>query len=176
MPKGSKSAAVIASESKSHRTKAEIAARLEAEQSLSTGVKMKERPEVKENPIAHQEFLRLYKLLEKIGKNDAIHEPVINRYCMLQAECLAFEEKRENFYARIQDVEESEMDSGEKYKIICNMQKTIIDLDKQVMAKRRMLFDIERENAMTIAAALRSIPKKASTGENPLAAALNDDS
>ncbi len=175
MPNPSKSAAVIAYDGKAHKTKGELAARIEAEQAMSTGVKMKERKEVKENPVAHQEFLRLFKLLEKIGKNDAIHEPIMNRYCLLQAECLDFETKRESFYNRLQDVEDSDMDSDKKYKIINDMQKTIIDLDKQVQAKRRMLFDIERENAMTIAAALRSIPKKGKVGDNPLAAALRDD-
>jgi hypothetical protein len=175
MPNPRKSSAVIASEGKAHKTKAELAARLEAEQSMSTGVKMKERKEVKENPVAHQEFERLYSLLEKIGKNDAIHEPVINRYCMLQAECLDFEVKREQFNGRLEDMEDSDIDSDKKYKLMVEMQKTIIDLDKQVQAKRRMLFDIERENAMTIAAALRSIPKKVNTDESQLAAALRDD-
>ena len=39
------------------------------------------------------------------------------------------------------------------------LHKQVIDLDKQIMQKRRMLLDIEKENLMTIAAALRVIPK-----------------
>ena len=34
------------------------------------------------------------------------------------------------------------------------------DLDKQLQPKRKMLLDIEKENIMTIASALRVIPKK----------------
>jgi hypothetical protein len=37
-----------------------------------------------------------------------------------------------------------------------------------------MLLDIEKENIMTIAAALRSIPKKDDKSENPLLKALKD--
>ena len=48
------------------------------------------------------------------------------------------------------------------------MQKNIIDLDRQVQAKRRMLLEIEMENVMTIAASLRSIPKKVDKAEDPL--------
>jgi hypothetical protein len=94
---------------------------------------------------------------------------------MLQAECLDFEIKREQFNGRLEELEDSDLDGGQRFRLIVEMQKTIIDLDKQVQAKRRMLFDIERENAMTIAAALRSIPKKGGTAESPLASALRDD-
>jgi hypothetical protein len=33
-------------------------------------------------------------------------------------------------------------------------------LDKKLMEKRRAMLDLEKENIMTIASALRSIPKK----------------
>jgi hypothetical protein len=46
--------------------------------------------------------------------------------------------------------------------------------DRQIQVKRKMLFDIERENIMTIAAALRSIPKKEVKDSNPLREALKD--
>jgi hypothetical protein len=49
----------------------------------------------------------------------------------------------------------------------------MIALDKQIQTKRKMLLDIEKENIMTIAAALRSIPKKTDEKENPLLKALN---
>ncbi|MFR4564246.1 MAG: hypothetical protein ACLT5O_06865, partial [Anaerotignum sp.] len=54
------------------------------------------------------------------------------------------------------------------YKLKNQMQKNIIDLDKQVQAKRKMLMDIEKENIMTIASALRNVPKKEETPTNPL--------
>lgn len=168
---------VLKNEGKSNRTKAELKQRKEAEEALLTGVALKERQEVKDNPIAHKEFLRINRLLKKIEKNDDIYGPVINRYCLLLAECVDFEEKRERTYLQIIKLEEKfEKISGDlEYKeikdfakIISNLYKTLMSFDKQIQTKRRMLFDIEKENIMTIAAALRSIPKEVKTEENPL--------
>lgn len=180
MPTPPKPFSVLTNEKKSHRTKAELEQRRKGEESLSTGTAMKERPEVKENPAAHKEFLRINKLLKEIKKNDAIYEPIINRYCLLQAECKDFEEKRESFYRDIQEVikdkerliESEEMSLSSYYRMKYNLQSTIISLDKQVQQKRKMLLDIEKENIMTIAAALRSIPKKVDDTKNPLLEAL----
>ena len=38
-----------------------------------------------------------------------------------------------------------------------------------------MMLDIDKENVMTISAALRSIPKQPEKKENPLLSALRDD-
>ena len=46
------------------------------------------------------------------------------------------------------------------FKLQSSMQSNIIALDKQIMNKRKMMLDIEKENLMTISGALRSIPKK----------------
>ena len=59
------------------------------------------------------------------------------------------------------------------YNLELGMQKNLVSLDKQVQAKRKMLLDIEKENIMTIASALRSVPKKTEKKDNPLLAALN---
>ena len=175
MPTPPKPFAVLKAEGKSHRTKKELKLREEGEKALATGVALKERPEVKNNPVAHKEFMRINKLLKSIGKNDAIYEAVINRYCLLQAECVEFEEKREKFYEQMSELEEKafEMEFKDYFKLQSEMQKNIINLDKQIQAKRKMLLDLEKENIMTIAAALRSIPKKADKSENPLMKALN---
>ena len=61
----------------------------------------------------------------------------------------------------------------EYYNLELGMQKNLVSLDKQVQAKRKMLLDIEKENIMTIASALRSVPKKTEKKDNPLLAALN---
>ncbi len=180
MPTPPKPFTVLKNEKKSHRTKAELKQREKEEKALATGTALRERTEVKNNPIAHKEFLRINKLLKGIEKNDAIYEPVINRYCMLQAECFDFEEKRESFYRDIQELMEDkdelinseEMSLSAYYKLKNSMQMQIINLDKQVQAKRKMLLDIEKENIMTIAAALRSIPKKVDDSKNPLLEAL----
>ncbi len=170
---------VISSEGKSHRTKAEMEAREKGEAAFATGETLKEKPETKENITAHKEFLRLKKLFMNIDKWDAIYENIINRYCMIYAECKDFEEKRERFY---RDLWEMENDKNEGrfderlttyYKLKNQIQKNILDLDKQVQAKRKMMMDIEKESIMTIAAALRSVPKKEEKAANPLLEALN---
>ena len=153
-----------------------------AEKKLLTGEKLKERNEVKSNPVAHKEFLRIKKLLEKIEKNDDLYSSVINRYCQLYAECKDFEEKREAIYKQLLDlqenyqkmIDEEEMTIKEYYNLELGMQKNLISLDKQVQTKRKML--LEKENIMTIASALRSVPKKTEKKENPLLAALNNGS
>ncbi|WP_312373000.1 P27 family phage terminase small subunit [Lachnoclostridium sp.] len=181
MPTPAKPYIALVSEKKSHRTKEELNLRKQGEEALSTGVAMKERHEVKNNPIAHKEFLRLNKLLKEISKNDAINEAVINRYCLIYAECHDFEEKRESFYKDLQEltsnkgelIDSEEISLSTYYKMKHNMQTTIINLDKQVQSKRKMLLDIEKENIMTIAAALRCIPKKVEDEkDDPLLIAL----
>lgn len=175
MARPSKSVAVLQGERRSHRTKEELQRRSEAEQELMTGKKLSERREVKENPVAHREFQRVNRLLTTIGKNDALYEPIINRYCMLQAECADFENKRELFCTNLEGLmDEEKIEPAARYRIQAQMQKAILDVDKQIQTKRRMMFDIEKECAMTISAAARSIPKKPDAKENPLIAALRD--
>lgn len=101
MPTTPKSADIIRMEGKSHRTKKELRQREQAEKALLTGIPLKERQEVKDNEIAHKEFLRLKKLLEKINKFDDMYGAVINRYCILYAETKEFEEKRDQFYKQL---------------------------------------------------------------------------
>lgn len=172
MPTPPKPFTVLKSEKKSHRTKKELATREKGEKALATGVAIRERPDVKNNPTAHKEFLRINKLLKNIEKNDAIYEPVINRYCIIQAECESFEKKREELYGLIQKLEETfdilvnkldeEDQAKELRKFSSNMAElatAVINIDKQLQTKRKMLLDIEKENIMTIASALRVIPK-----------------
>jgi predicted nuclease with TOPRIM domain len=173
---------VLQNEKKSNRTKAELKQRKEAEEALLTGVALKERQEVKDNPVAHKEFLRINNLLKKIKKNDDIYGPIINRYCILLAECVDFEEKREKTYSQILKLEEKfeKIEDNLEYqeikdftKTISDLYKTLMSFDKQIQTKRRMLFDIEKENIMTISAALRSIPKEVKKEDNPLLKVLN---
>lgn len=69
-------------------------------------------------------------------------------------------------------LETEQMTYGEYYKTETSMQKNLIALDRQVQAKRRMLSDIEKENIMTIASSLRSVPKTEAKKSNPLKEAL----
>lgn len=183
MPTPPKPYLVLTDEKKSHRSKDELKQRKQGEEALSSGTALRERSEVKNNETAHKEFARINKLLKNIKKNDALYEPIINRYCMILAECYDFENRREAFYHDLLELEEGkdELVDGEEftlsmyYKMKLNMHKTILDLEGTIHFKRKMLLDIEKENIMTIASALRSIPKKVEKPEeiDPMAKILN---
>lgn len=192
MPTPTKPFKVLETEKKSHRTKVELKLREQGEKSLSTDTKIKERKEVRENKVAHKEFKRIEKLLENIEKNDAIYEAVINRYCLLQAECYDLEERREECYNLIfelkeeqkelmeelkerEDIEELKDYKLEYAKSIAKMIASMLSIDSHIQSKRKMLLDIEKENVMTIASALRSIPKKAEEKDNPLLKVLRGE-
>ena len=111
--------------------------------------------------------------LREIEKNDAIYEAVINRYCLIYAETMEFEEKKNKLYELVEKLEnqfEESIEYLEKEELaketrkftraISDLVASIVDLDKQLQPKRKMLLDIEKENIMTIASALRVIPKK----------------
>ena len=94
------------------------------------------------------------------------------------AECSDFQDKRETMYRQMQDLQESkeEFERNEDlktyYMLQSTMQKNMIALDRQVQTKRKMLLDIEKENIMTIASSLRSVPKKTDKKKSPLMEAL----
>lgn len=174
MPTPNKPAVVIRAEGRSHRTKAELELREKGEAALATGEPMKARKEVRENRKANSEFKRVSKLLEGIGKNDALIEGVINRYCQITAEVLEFEAKRAEFSKGIAQLQETYEDDKlqhpdiddrivptmDYFRTLATMESALLSLDKRIQDKRKMLLDIEKENIMTVAAQLRSIPKK----------------
>lgn len=162
-----------------HLTKAEKDQREQAEKKLITGQAIKEWPQTRAHPIAHKRFRRIVSLYRTIGKNDALAEPVLNRYCMLQAECYDFEAKREDVYTTTVKLREMLDQTGEDCDIdtlrevsgkINDLYKSMVAIDRQIQAKRKMLLDIERESLMTLAAQMRSIPKKVAEAEpSPMA-------
>ena len=154
---------------KRHATKEELAQRQAAEKALLTGVQLKEQPEVAANPAAHKEFGRVLPILAAIHKDDALYENVINRYCLLRAECEEFQRLRMKFMENLDALEENdELESAAKFALQAKMQKAILDADNRVQTERKMMFDIEKECAMTVASALRSVPKNPAPKENPL--------
>lgn len=173
MPTPPKPFSVLKSEGKSHRTKKELKLREQGEKALSTGTALKVRSEVKKNKIANKEFKRINELLKKIEKNDAIYEAVINRYCLIYAECIDFDDKKNKLYELVEKLE-NQFEESKEYleqedlaketrrfaKSISEILGSIVDLDKQLQPKRKMLLEIEKENIMTIASALKVIPKK----------------
>ena len=187
MARPAKPAAVIKSEGRSHRTKAEIKAREEAEAELDSGKKLAKRAEVKNDPIASKEFARVKKLMVKLKKDDDRFTAVLNRYCMLYSEECRYMKilhKLEDLIMKIiEDYEAMEFSSiREKNKqtkeLVENLKQLLKDLtgkDGILMQKRKMMLDIEKENVMTVSSSLRAIPKNAEKKENPLLAALRDD-
>lgn len=171
MPNPAKPIAQVMADGKKHLTKAEIEQRQKAEKALATGKPLKMRSELSSNKIAKREFKRVNELLSIIGKNDALVEGSVNRYAELTAECAEFCEKRdviakgieqlEDFYSKeeCKDEEKQKLHKAEYFQLLTKMEGSMINLDKQIMSKRKMLFDIEKENLMTIASQLRSIPK-----------------
>ena len=107
----------------------------------------------------------------------------------MQAECYDLEEKREELYKLIFELkaeaksitEDLDNDSEvmdfklEYAKSIAKMMASMLSIDKQIQTKRKMLLDIEKENVMTIASALRSIPKKVEDKDNPLLKVLRGE-
>lgn len=178
MPTPSKPVKILKLEKKSHRTKRELVNREKAEASLLTGTVLRETKEVKANEVAHREFLRVKKLLRTIEKDDDLYGAVINRYCLLHAECIGLTEQKENLQRQTKELEASKEDFADDIKayfsMLTSMQKNSLSLDSQLQAKRKMLMDIEKENIMTIAASLRSIPKHREKEKNPLMEALAD--
>ncbi len=176
MPTPTKPVKILEMEKRSHRTKKELAQRKNAEAALLTGVKLKEKEEVKNNSIAHKEFVRIRKLLKNIEKDDDLYGETINRYCLLIAECEDFYKKREMIYEQLIEfqntkgtlIADEEMTWKEAFKVETDIQKNLINLDRQVQTKRKMLLDMEKENVMTIASSLRSIPKKVEKKKNTL--------
>lgn len=100
---------------------------------------------------------------------------MINRYCLLFAECKEFEEKRESIYRRQEELEKraDELEIDEYIKLQNETSKMMLSFDRQIQAKRKMMFDIEKENVMTIASSLRTIPKKPEPKKNALREALS---
>jgi len=186
MPSIIKPMSVIKAEGNKNRlTKADMKVREDAEKSLATEESFKEWTNTNKNKVAHKEFLRLKRMFKKIDKDDALLEGIINRYCLIHAECFDFETKlkrTDELILKLEekydglDTDESTFNELREFATsISGLIKQVIYLDKQIMAKRKMLLDIEKENIMTIASQLRSIPKKEikKDEEDPMAGFMN---
>lgn len=171
---------------KTHLTKEQRKIREEAEADTLSGVGMSESLSVKKDKVAHKEFLRVKKMLGAIEKDDALYETVINRYCELLSECEQLKEERrtaketmEQIAKSVRDIDKQELAGDERADVLIalgrslvNMQRTTNKIDSVINQKRTMLFNIEKENIFTIAAALRTVPKQKKEEVNPLLEAL----
>lgn len=188
MARPSKPASVIEAEKKSHRTKAELEIRKNGEEALLSKQRLQERSEVKNNKIAHSEFQRVSKLMRAIGKDDALYSSGINTYCLLYSEITELIEQiklLDKTAEMLREAFEGLIDSGEKdidedkiiqfEKSFTRLISQRLSISSTVDRKRKMMLEIDRENVMTISAALRTIPKTPEKKENPLLSALFDD-
>lgn len=173
MPKQPKPYSVLTTEKKSHMTKKQLENRKTEEDKLSSKKSMKIWPTTKKNITAAKEFKRVKELLKGIEKDDALYEAVINRYCIIKAEVESLESRSEELYSLVEKLEKrfdeasGEVSASECMEMTMDFSKEITrllsciaNLDKDIQTKRKMLLDIEKENVMTVAAALRTIPKK----------------
>lgn len=181
MARPSKPAAVIEAEGKSHRTKAELEMRKAAEDAMLSHEPLYERAEVRKNKAAHAEFRRVAKLMGAIGKNDALYSSGLNTYCLLYAEIAKLESDRERIQAmtdKLMSKAEEICDPDELIQAIKAIDKLlgrVLSVGATIDQKRRLMLAIDKENVMTVSAALRSIPKTPEKAVNPILAALSED-
>ena len=158
-----KTVKVLREEKKSHRTKAELAAREKGEKALMSGEVMREDVRTKGDKSAHRHFVRAKKLLSKIGHADAINEQVINRYCILMAECERLEEEMKAFSGQRDELRDrldrEEIEFLDYIEADGKLAALKLKSEAQLDKKRQMLLAIEKENLMTVQSALRAIPK-----------------
>ena len=179
MPTPPKPYTILKSEKKSHRSRAELEVRRKGEEALLTGTPMVEWPDTKTDPIAHKQFLKLKRALKTIGKDDVLNEAVINRYCLIISELADLAATRKTIRLRETLIEEwrrtGEMEGEQFYAESDRLLKQKLAIDTALSVKRKMAFDHERENIMTIASGLRSIPKTPadSKDDDPMSTMLN---
>ena len=174
MARPSKPVSVIKSEKVAHRTNSELKAREQAEKAMLSGDLISEFYEVKSNRKAHIEFQRVIMVLDKIEKNDKMYETIVNRYCMLLAECYELNKLRTDTSKAVKEMKKqfservlSEIDADKKadYALsfadkMYKLSGLLLKYDSEIDKKRSMMLAIEKEMGMTMAAMLRTIPKK----------------
>lgn len=155
-----KPVAVLRLEKKSHRTERELQQREEAEKSLLTGRPMSMQKGL--SAKAKKEFIRVKELLSLIDKDDALYEGIINRYAQIKSEIdnmsIRIKKQQSLLKAVAKAYAENEISFEMYFQSTQKAETLILSLDRQIQSKRKMLFDIEKENVMTVAAALRSVP------------------
>lgn len=177
---------------KKHLTNAEKEQRLKFENALLSGRKITERKRVREDKTAHAEFKRVVGLMRAIGKDDALYSEQMNRYAELFAECEFYKELSAELRDELRDLAElcEEMKTAarryaddfdeSKSEWIAELLKQIDELigtravilrqlsdaDTKIKQKREAMLAIERENCMSVSAALRTIPKDVAKDDN----------
>ena len=169
--------ALVLEQNNTHKSKDEIELRRNEEAALITGVPMQMQNGL--DAKAKKEFERIKNLLAKIGKDDALYEGSINRYCELGSEIFNFKASKKQQVKNIAEAYKQYKNEVIDFITFASttdrINTVLLSIDRQIQAKRKMMLDIEKEDIMTIASALRSIPKKIEKKENPsgMAAFMN---
>jgi hypothetical protein len=133
-----------------------------------TGLRMKESPLVKSDPAAHAIWLRTVRKYRAIGKDDALFEAALNDYCLIRSELLQLTKHR----GKLGEL----ADSLEDLREIQSIMRQIIEIDKQINAKRKSCRDIEDRYAMSVNATMRVVPprseKNTEDADDPMVAML----
>ena len=137
---------------KDRRTKAELEYREKFEKPLYPGTIFKESPAVKEDPVAHKEFLRLKRLYKNIQYVDGLDEQIINRYCLMVSQESALADAIADLKDSLKDCESVE----ERMLVYDNIAKLSTKLEKV----RDMLLKLEDRLFLNPTARIKAIPKK----------------
>ena len=114
--------------------------------------------------------------MRAIGKDDALYSAAINRYAELFSEILRdrmeiqrLQKLMDELQEKFNETDPSPDDISKFAKNYSGMLMQVDKLKSSIQAKRKMMGDIEKENCMTVQAALRSIPKESGKkDESPL--------
>ena len=99
---------------------------------------------------------------EENKKDDVLFEGIINTYCLLLSEIEYFEERKVKIQQSLDELQDKKFNM--EFEMYIKLQSDLLNLfnvcDKKILEKRKMMLEIGKENVMTIASAMRSIPKK----------------
>jgi len=147
-----------------HVTKKQKEVRAKAEAQMMTGATLLEWSDIKSDPVAHKEYMRLKRLLKAISYDDDLWGTMINTLAKLKSEEASMVVQRDRLFADAETLHDMYLAGEIDYLEYTDRRIKLLDrantLDGKIMAKRKMTLDISKENVMTIQGALRSIPKK----------------
>jgi len=149
----SKPTELLLFEGKSHRTKKELENRKKVEQTLYTGETFKEQKQVKDNAIAHAEFLRLKRLYHKISYIDALDQQIINRYCLEISNQIRYQKLLDKLEIKLDDenIETSDL---------VQISKSISGVMGAIGKSNELLLKYEDRLFLNPSGRIKSVPKK----------------
>lgn len=136
-----------------HRTKAEIELRKKGQEALYTGEKFGETQQVKDNPVAHKEFLRLRRLYDKIPYVDALDQGAINRYCLEVSNRMRLAELSVTMEARLDGV--ADMTAAE----VVALYKALSNIQTEQRKSEELLIKLEDRLLLNPTSRIRAVPK-----------------